>query len=177
MASNPRPRMRVSRGGVAVGLTAAMLAIATPFVGEWEGKRNSPYADAVGVKTVCYGETRVEMRRYTDRECEELLAIGLTDFGSQVAQLSPGIERSPYEWAAHTSFAYNVGIGAYGRSSVRRLFNAGDRVGACRFMTQYKYAGGRVLAGLQYRREGDGKRIGESELCLVGAIPAQMESA
>lgn len=28
--------------------------------------------------------------------------------------------------------------------------------------------------GLVYRREGEGKRIGEYELCLVGAVPAQL---
>ena len=160
------------------GLGAAlMLLIAAPFVATWEGKSNTPYLDSVGVSTVCYGETRVQMRNYTDAECAELLREGLEDFGKEVARLSPGIENSPYEWAAHTSFAYNIGIGAYAKSSVRRLFNQGDRVGACRFMTRFKYAGGRILAGLQYRREGEGRRIGESELCLVGAVPAQMEIA
>ena len=137
----------------------------------------SPYVDPVGIKTVCYGETRVPMRRYSDEECRALLAEGLEDFGMAVAEASPGIENSPYEWAAHTSFSYNIGVGAYRSSSVRRLFNAGDRVGACRFMTRYKYAGGRVLAGLVYRREGEGKRVGESELCLAGAVPAQIGSA
>lgn len=153
---------------------AAMVAIAAPFIGMWEGKRNNPYLDSVGVKTVCYGETRVPMRHYTDAQCTALLEKALEEFGPGVAKLSPGIEDSPYQWAAHTSFAYNIGIGAYSRSSVRTLFNKGDYVAACRFMKRYKYAGGRVLLGLQYRREGKGERIGESELCLVGAIPAQM---
>lgn len=173
MASSPQPRRRISKGG---GLVAAMLLVATPFVATWEGKSNVPYLDSVGVSTVCFGETRVAMRNYTDAECAELLREGLEEFGAEVARLSPGIEKSPYEWAAHTSFAYNIGTGAYARSSVRRLFNAGDRVGACRFMTRFKYAGGRILAGLQYRREGEGRRIGEAELCLVGAVPKQMET-
>ncbi|MEN3973126.1 lysozyme [Sphingomicrobium sp. XHP0235] len=167
-------RSTVKKGGAAAAI-AAMLAIATPFVAGWEGKSNTPYFDSVGVKTVCFGETRVEMRRYTDAECNALLRKGLEEFGAKVARLSPGIEDSPYEWAAHTSFAYNVGTGAYGKSSVRRLFNEGDRIAACRFMSRYKYAGGRVLAGLQYRRDGEGKRIGERELCLVGAIQKEFE--
>lgn len=174
MASSPQPRRQVGKGSA---LMAAMVLVATPFVATWEGKSNVPYLDSVGVKTVCYGETRVEMRGYSDEECARLLADGLRQFGVVVARLSPGIEDSRYEWAAHTSFAYNIGTGAYARSSVRRLFNQGDRVGACRFMTRFKYAGGRVLAGLQYRREGEGRRIGEAELCLVGAVPKQMEIA
>lgn len=168
-ATKPKPKKTAT-----AALLAAMVAIATPVVATWEGKSNTPYADPIGVKTVCYGETRIEMRRYSDAECKELLAKGLEEFGKGVAKASPGIENSPYEWAAHTSFAYNIGIAGYRRSSVSRLFNAGDRIGACRFMRNYKYAGGRVLAGLAYRREGEGKRIGESELCLAGAVPAQL---
>ena len=42
------------------GFGAALL-LAIPFIGGWEGKSNDPYNDIVGVKTVCYGETRVEL--------------------------------------------------------------------------------------------------------------------
>lgn len=162
----------VGKKGMAAVALAAMLAIATPFVADWEGKRNDPYIDAVGVKTVCYGETRVAMRRYSDGECLVMLRDGVEEFAREVAKAAPGIEASPYEWAAHTSLAYNIGVGAYRSSSVRRLFNAGDRVGACRFMRRYKFGGGRVITGLVYRREGEGKRVGEYELCLVGAVQA-----
>lgn len=166
--TTPKPKKAIS-----AALVAAMVAVATPFVATWEGKSNSPYNDVVGVRTVCYGETRVQMRTYTDAECRALLQKGLQEFGASVAALSPGIETSPYEWAAHTSFAYNVGVGSYAGGSVRKLFNAGDRVGACRFMRSYKFAGGKIVNGLVYRREGKDVRIGEYELCLVGAIPAQ----
>ena len=57
-----------------------------------------------------------------------------------------------------------------------RLFNAGERVGACRFMRKYRYAGGRIIKGLVYRREGHGERIGEYELCLAGAVPNAVRS-
>jgi lysozyme len=90
-----------------------------------------------------------------------------------VARLSPGIEDSPYEWAAHSSLAYNAGEAAYAGSSVRKLFNAGRRVEACRAIKLYRMSGGQVLPGLVYRREGQGKRVGESELCLAGAVPAE----
>ncbi len=60
-----------------VGGGAAILLIG--LVGAWEGKRNDPYKDIVGVPTVCYGETRVQMRRYSDAECKDMLADGLAD--------------------------------------------------------------------------------------------------
>lgn len=172
-ANNQPPKTGSSnaqKAGVVGGL-AAMMAIAAPFITSWEGKKNDPYVDSVGVKTVCIGETRVAMRRYTDAECLAMLEKAIPEYALPVAAASPGIENSKYEWAAHTAFAYNVGVGAYNKSSVRKLYNAGDYVGACRFMRQYNKGGGRVIMGLQYRREGKDYRIGEYELCLAGAIP------
>jgi len=45
---------------IGTGAAAALIAL----VGAWEGKRNDPYRDIVGVWTVCYGETNVAMRRW-----------------------------------------------------------------------------------------------------------------
>ena len=166
---------RNSKLGVTAAAMAAMLALATPFIGTWEGKANMPYRDIVGVKTVCYGETQnVEQRRYSDAECAAMLKRRIPDYAGPVARAVPGIVNSPYEWAAHTSLAYNIGVTAYERSSVARLAREGKRVEACRFMRRYNRAGGRVVRGLQFRREGDGARIGEYEMCLVGAVQADL---
>lgn len=167
---NPRPKL--SRGRAAIGgAIAAALAIATPFVAGWEGTETKPYWDRLGgVWTVCTGETNVEMREYTEEECQAMLESSLEGYAERVLALSPGIDESPYEWAAHTSLAYNVGVAAYSRSSIRRKFNQGDRIGACRAITLYNRAGGQVVRGLVFRREGDGQRIGEEELCMTGAI-------
>ena len=151
---------------------AAMVAVTAPFVAGWEGKRNTPYFDAVGIKKVCYGETlNVEDRRYSDKECDEKLRTRLaTDFGPKVMKSSPGIENNTLEFGAHASFSYNVGSPTYAKSSVSRLYREGKRVEACRYMSRYKYAGGRVLAGLVFRRDGDDIRIGESEMCIAGVL-------
>lgn len=176
MADNPnriQPMEQPGMTGKQKGATAlaAMLALATPFVATWEGKVNAPHWDRFAkIYDVCYGETRVEMRRYTDAECSAMLDKRLREFGPQVLALSPGIDASPYEWAAHSSFAYNVGVSTYSRSSVRRSYNAGKHVAACKAMALYKYAGGQVVKGLVFRRKGDGKRVGEVELCLTGAL-------
>lgn len=159
--------------GAAAG-AAAMLAIAAPFVAGWEGLRTDPYLDSVNKLTVCIGETNVPMRRYTVAECHQMFSKSFMTYANQVKRLSPGIENSPYEWAAHSSLSYNIGVANYSRSSVRRLFNEGRRVEACRAFSMWNKAGGRVLPGLQYRRDGEAKRIGERELCLVGAVPASL---
>lgn len=166
--------IRQSSGYVAA--LAAMLAIATPFAATREGTELKPYRDVVGVWTVCSGETKYIdfSKTYTKEECGAMLQKRLAEFGGQVAQLSPAIVDSRFEWAAHSVFAYNVGTPTYSKSSIRVAFNAGDRVQACRNMRKYKYAGGQVITGLVYRREGHLQQIGEYELCLAGAVPFQL---
>ena len=172
-AANPRTPAR-KNAGIAAAALAAMTAVATPLLITWEGVRTDPYRDSVGIQTVCVGETRVAMRRYTLAECKAMLAGAIPDYAVPVAQAAPGIEDSPYEWAAHTSLAYNIGVAAYRRSSVVRLFNEGKRREACRFFGRYKFAGGRVLRGLDLRRNGDSQRVGEIEVCMVGAVQAEL---
>lgn len=168
------PPSKSTAKGAGVG-AAAMLAIASLFTPIWEGTETKPYFDRIGgLWTVCTGETNVEMREYSEAECRDMFGKSFMTYANAVAKASPGIEASPYEWAAHSDLAYNVGVGTYRKSSVSRLFNQGKRVEACRAMRLYKYAGGRVIKGLQYRREGEGSRIGSYELCLVGAVPADL---
>ena len=56
-----------------VGAIASALMLATPMVEKWEGTKLDPYKDIGGLLTVCTGETRVPMRRYTPVECKTLL--------------------------------------------------------------------------------------------------------
>lgn len=143
-----------------VGTAAAALLIAT--VAQWEGKRNDPYRDIVGVWTVCYGETRVAMRRYTDAECEEQLADGLTDFAKPVLARNPELAGHPNQLAAAVSLAYNIGGRAYNRSTVAKRFSAGNWRGACDAFLLWNKAGGREIKGLTRRRQH------ERSICLTG---------
>lgn len=148
------------------GTTALALSASLAILATWEGKSNTPYFDVVGVRTVCYGETRVEMRRYSDAECLVLLTKGAQQFQEAVLKVNPRLKSDPYQWAAHTSFAYNVGMATYRKSSVARLYAQGREVEACQFIVKYKYAGRKVFRGLLLRRQGD-HRLGERELCLT----------
>lgn len=149
--------------GKAVGWAAAgAVAIAAPFIAGWEGKRNDPYRDIVGVWTVCYGETRANMRRYSDAECMEMLQRETGDFAEKVLQCTPSLQSRPYQLAAATSLAYNVGVGAYCRSTADRQFDAGDWRGGCDAILLWNKAGGRVVQGLVNRRKA------ERQLCLQG---------
>lgn len=163
MANRVRPvkgkkRLAVLVGGAAAGLIAV--------VAQFEGKSNDPYLDIVNVPTVCYGETRVPMRRYSNAECEEMLADGLSDFAAGVLARNPTLRASDPQLLAATSLAYNIGIGAYNRSTVARHFSSGKWRSACNAFRSWRFAGGKEIAGLRKRREK------ERAICLRD-IPAK----
>lgn len=157
-----------------VGTTAVAGLIAV--VGQFEGKRNDPYLDAVKIATVCFGETRVEMRHYSDAECEEMFAEGLADFAEPVLKRNPELKGRDAQLIAAISLAYNIGIGpkvsrcpeyrakrlngGYNCSTVARQFSAGNWKQACDAFLQWKNAGGRPI--LLKRRQK------ERAICLRG---------
>lgn len=143
-----------------IGATAAAALVA--IVSQWEGKSNDPYKDIVGVMTVCYGETNVPMRRYSDAECRAMLERSLAGYAKPVLARNPELRGHPFQTAAATSLAYNIGNAAYARSSVARLFSAGRWREACDAFLRWNMAGGKVVKGLTNRR-GD-----ERALCLRG---------
>ncbi len=144
----------------AVGAGAAALLIAT--IGTFEGKRNDPYKDIVGVMTVCYGETRVEMRRYTDAECSDMLASGIADFAGPVLQRNPELKGHDPQLAAAVSLAYNIGLANYRKSTVARRFSARQWPQACDAFLSWSYAGGKQVPGLLNRRKA------ERSMCMRG---------
>src|SRR5690606_5424093 len=143
-----------------VGACAA--AIMTPLVAGWEGKRNDPYEDIVAVQTVCYGATRVPMRRYSDAECDEMLADALGDFAAAVLARNPELRQRPHLLAAATSLAYNIGEAGYRRSSAARRFSQGRWREGCDAILLWNRAGGKVVRGLVNRRRA------ERAICLQG---------
>ena len=158
----PKIDTKAKKAGVGAAAIAAMLAVASPFIGVWEGKRNLPYRDIVGVLTVCYGETRdIDYRYYSDAECREMLEEGVGEFGEAVLKRNPELRHYPHQWAAATSLAYNIGTGAYSRSTVARQFSAGRWRSACNNFLAWKYAGGKVVRGLVNRRNA------ERKMCLT----------
>lgn len=149
---------RLKKGG---GI--AVLAVAV--VGGFEGLRLNAYRDVVNVPTICYGETRgIRMgMKFTRTECDALLLHGLDEFADGVEKCTFTARNMPEpRYVAHVSLAYNIGVGAYCKSSVSRLENAGQTRAACDFMLKYNRAGGVPFPGLTRRREA------ERKMCLEG---------
>ncbi len=146
-------------------LAGAVGAAAIALVGTWEGLRLTAYRDVVGVPTVCYGETLgVKMGdRHTRAECSAMLLASLKvhERGMRKCLTDPdGIPAQSY--VAFVSLTYNIGVGAFCRSTARKRLNAGNLRGACDAATWFKKAGGRTIPGLVNRR------AAEHGLCLEG---------
>ena len=153
-----------------LGLASSLVLAGGGIVSHFEGKSNSSYPDPVGIWTICYGETKgVRQGDYkTDEECLDSLAEELTDHHKKM-MLYIKTPISVKEEAAYLSFTYNVGVGAFSKSTLIKKLNTGDRVGACNELLRWNKAGGKVLRGLTLRRET------ERTLCLEGA--AEYEKA
>lgn len=155
----------MARGKLLFGGTlAASLLISTPFIGGWEGKRNDPYKDIAGIQTVCYGETRVKMRRYSDEECLKMLEKAVKGFAEPVLKATPGLTEHPKALAAATSLAYNIGMTNYNNSSARKRFNEGNLVGGCSAIKLWDKA--RINGKLQTVKGLQNRRDAEYKLCM-----------
>lgn len=141
----------IAGGSGAITIAAVMLGNADGL----EGRRYYAYQDVVGIWTVCDGHTGADVRRghrYTDRECDALLQ---SDLRKVAAAIDPLIKvRIPETTrAALYSFTYNVGAGAFGKSTLLKKLNTGDVPGACKELQRWTYAGGQQWKGLITRRE------------------------
>lgn len=82
----------------------------------------------------------------------------LNRFVVQVLALSPGLLREhKNKLAAILSFAYNVGIGNYKISTLRRLVNERRFLEAAEQFVRWNKANGRVMRGLTLRRLAESK--------------------
>lgn len=161
------PRKLSTAKKATAGTAAAALLIATPLTARWEGKRNVTYADLVGVSTACYGHTGKDVgwigKRWSDAQCLAMLDADLKNHMDGVIAAVPSIvERDPRVLASATVLTFNIGVGAFKRSTVASRFNAGRWREGCDAYLMWNRAGGKVVRGLANRREE------ERRLCLQG---------
>lgn len=167
-----KPKSKRAAAAIAGTVGAVALAI-TALIQPWEGRELKSYRDVVGVWTVCWGETKnvgPGMTR-TPAQCDAMLLSRVEkDYYKPLTACIANYTVLPTSLQASLlSAAYNVGTGAICNSTAARLARAKQFDASCRAITRFNRAGGKVVRGLQLRREyGDANRIGELELCLEG---------
>lgn len=140
---------------------ASLLALVA-LVGAFEGYKEKAYRDSIGVPTICYGYTDgVQMGdRKTKEECDALLVEELEEANAYVDGCIT-VPLTANQRTALVSLTYNTGPKAVCGSTLQRRFNARQYELGCKEILKWKYAGGKVLPGLERRRRE------ESELCLT----------
>ena len=154
----------VTKNKAAGAAAGAAVAIAIVFIAPWEGIELRAYRDIVGVPTICYGETRgVQMGdAATLAQCDKQLAKAVADFEKAGRDCLPA-QLPDKTRAAFLSFSYNLGPRILCTSpTMSKLIKVRDIAGACKAMTLFNRAGGKVVRGLTRRREA------EKALCLDG---------
>lgn len=134
------------------------------LIKHFEGFRSEAYRDPVGIWTIGYGTTAAANvgivpkagMAISEAEAEKYLAKALAKFADQIR---PHIKReiNDNQFGAFVSLAYNIGPNAFIGSTALRRFNDGDETGAANAMLWWNKAGGRILAGLERRREAERK--------------------
>lgn len=152
---------KARKGLIAASL--ALVALATATISQFEGRELRAYRDIVGVWTICDGETKGVKPGdvATPAECDSMLAKNLVLYENGIDKCLTAAVPGKTK-VAFLSLAYNVGTGAFCKSTLVKKANAGDLKGACDQLLVWVRAGGRFVQGLHNRR------VAERVLCYDG---------
>lgn len=139
-----------------------VIAEATPLTEQFEGFSATPYPDpGSGGEpwTIGFGSTRLadgsavgpHTPPISRAEAQALLQRDLRSALEQITSLV-GVPLTPDELAALDDFVYNEGVGNFARSTLLRMLNAGDYLGAADQLGRWVYGSGHLLPGLVRRR-------------------------
>jgi lysozyme len=126
----------------------------------FEAFRGKAYQDVVGIWTIGYGTTRINgvPVKFSDvcneQQAVEYLQSDLVKFETVINE-DVKVPVTQNQFDALACFTYNVGIGAFGSSTLLRKLNAGDYSGAANQLLLWNKAGNKVVAGLTNRRQSE----------------------
>ena len=131
------------------------------LIKQFEGCKLTAYKCPAGVWTIGYGHTTmageptvVEGMKITAVEATNILKRDLKKFEAGVdAVVKVPLEQHQFD--ALVSFAFNVGLGALGKSTLLRKLNAGDYAAVPAELMKWTKAGGKELPGLVRRRRAE----------------------
>lgn len=135
-------------------MTRRINAEGLALIKRWEGLRLEAYQDVGGVWTIGYGSTGSHVHaglNITEAGAEALLLADLERFEAAVDRLVK-VPLSDNQFAACVSLAFNIGEGAFAKSTLLNVLNQGryDDVPA-QFM-RWNKVGKKVVDGLTNRR-------------------------
>ena len=125
-----------------------------------EGVRNRPYRCPANLWTCGVGHLIGDgkslppewNRTFTMEEIDGLLKRDLQRFERGILKMLPNVPLRQGEFDCLVSFAFNLGLGTFQRSTLRQAILRGDKKAAMESLVKYCKAGGKILKGLQTRR-------------------------
>ena len=149
---------------------AAIMASLMVMTPELEGTKYRAYPDKGGVWTICTGHTG-GVRQGDTATAEQCAAYLQDDLGFAVDFVLKAVPKAPFLCKVSLAdMVYNAGRAAVAKSTMVRLFKAGDPVGAAHAFMAWVYVNGQSCMvkanncfGLVLRR------MLQRDLCLEGA--------
>jgi lysozyme len=138
------------------------LSAALSLIKRWEGCKLKAYPDpGTGGDpwTIGWGSTGPGISKgvvWTQQQADGRLAEDVGKFMSGVSKRIT-VPVTDNQLGALTSLAYNIGVGAFSKSTLLIKLNAGDYAGAADQFLAWKKAGGKVMQGLLNRRQDERK--------------------
>lgn len=154
-------------------------------VKRWEGLRLTAYPDPGSRNgepwTIGYGHTSdgflkvYRGQTISTQQAEDALEYDLNETAAKVDQLVK-VNLTDNQFGALVSFAFNVGVGAFAKSTLLRKLNAGDYDSVPAELARWNKNDGKVMRGLSNRRAAEAGLWARGEFVSSRAAPAESPS-
>jgi lysozyme len=131
------------------------LEILIKLIKESEGCKLTSYKCPAGIWTIGYGQTKgiKEGMTWTQNQADEDLVKTALEVLNRAIKYSPILASVNMEkQAAIADFIYNLGVGNYATSTLKKKVDVGDWAAAASEIKRWDKAAGKVLKGLTVRR-------------------------
>lgn len=115
--------------------------------------------------TIGWGTTGPDIRPglvWTQAQCDSRFTADVDAFAGKVAALLGSAATTQHQFDAMVSFAYNLGIENLASSTLLKLHKAGNYAAAQGQFARWDEAAGKVLPGLERRREAEAALYGSA---------------
>jgi len=131
-------------------------AVGIELIKKYEGLKLRAYVCPGGVLTIGYGHTKnvKENMTVTPEEAEELLIKDLEYFEKKLIDVVK-VKINQNQFDALVSLIYNIGEGAFNKSSLLKFINDNKFDLAARQFPRWIYSNGKILTGLMNRRKAE----------------------
>lgn len=128
------------------------------IIKKWEGFKAQAYLDPIKIPTIGYGTIKVDGKPVklgmtcTKEQAEKWLEEHVNEEVVPCIEKLVKVPLTQYQFDALCSFIYNLGCGNFSNSTLLRLLNEKDYLGASKQFIKWNRAGGKILTGLTNRR-------------------------